>query len=75
MLDLLFRLSAIARYFQRGSNRTEERASVPFQVCRHISSWDLNVVFPFFAVFLKAVVYFGNYIVTGKLLLPEQEGP
>lgn len=63
-------LSDVAQYLQRGSNRAEEQASVPFQICRHISTWDLNVgLFFFFAVFLKAVVHFGNYILTGKLSL------
>lgn len=51
MLDLQLSLLDVAQYFQRSSNRTEEQASVPFQICRHIPAWDLNVVFLFLLSF------------------------
>lgn len=51
VLDLQLSLLDVAQYFQRSSNRTEEQASVPFQICRHIPAWDLSVVFLFLLSF------------------------
>lgn len=67
MLGLQLSLSNTDKYFQRGSNRTEEQASVAFQILQAYSCMGFGCCFSFFAVFLKAVVHFGNYIVTGKL--------
>lgn len=51
MLDVQLSLLDIAQYFQRGSNKTEEQVSMPFQICRHLPAWDLNVVFLFLLSF------------------------